>query len=160
MVVDKLNLDLTLTDWMQFLGRKAKTASICSLLYSMRQCLHSLPTAWLLFIGLVDANSKKHIFLPFTLTAGNLYNPAWKKHEANIRDGGKPLTISLNVSVQNPSIERGGGGTNIPPPHTVDQCSGSGSICFLGLPDPDLLVRVIDPDPSIIKQNSKKKIDS
>jgi hypothetical protein len=33
---------------------------------------------------------------------------------------------------------------------------------FLGLPDPDLLVRGIDPDPdpSIIMQNSKKNLDS
>jgi hypothetical protein len=31
---------------------------------------------------------------------------------------------------------------------------------FLGLPDPDPLVRDTDPDPSIIKQNSKKNIDS
>ena len=33
---------------------------------------------------------------------------------------------------------------------------------FLGLPDPhpDTLVRDMDPDPSIIKQNSKKNIDS
>jgi hypothetical protein len=31
---------------------------------------------------------------------------------------------------------------------------------FLGLPDPDSLVRGMDPDPSIIKQNSKKNLDS
>jgi hypothetical protein len=33
---------------------------------------------------------------------------------------------------------------------------------FLGLldPDPDPLVRGTDPDPSIIKQNSKKNLDS
>jgi hypothetical protein len=35
---------------------------------------------------------------------------------------------------------------------------------FLGLPDPDPLVRdtdpAPDPDPSIIKQNSKENIDS
>jgi hypothetical protein len=33
---------------------------------------------------------------------------------------------------------------------------------FLGLPDPDPLVRGMDydPDPSIIKQNSKKNLDS
>jgi hypothetical protein len=33
---------------------------------------------------------------------------------------------------------------------------------FLGLPDPDPLVRSIDPDPdpSIIMQNSKKNLDS
>jgi hypothetical protein len=33
---------------------------------------------------------------------------------------------------------------------------------FLGLPDPDPLVRDVDPDPnlSIIKQNSKKNLDS
>jgi hypothetical protein len=33
---------------------------------------------------------------------------------------------------------------------------------FLGLPDPDTLVRGMDPasDPSIIKQNSKKNLDS
>ncbi len=35
------------------------------------------------------------------------------------------------------------------------KCCGSGSTCFLGLldPDPDPLVRGMDPDPSIIKQN-------
>jgi hypothetical protein len=33
---------------------------------------------------------------------------------------------------------------------------------FLGLPDPDPLVSGIDPDPdpSVIKQNSKKNLDS
>jgi hypothetical protein len=33
---------------------------------------------------------------------------------------------------------------------------------FLGFPDPDPLVRGVDPDPdpSIIKQNSKKNLDS
>jgi hypothetical protein len=31
---------------------------------------------------------------------------------------------------------------------------------FLGLPDPDLLDRDTDPDPSVIKKNSKKYIDS
>jgi hypothetical protein len=31
---------------------------------------------------------------------------------------------------------------------------------FLGLLDPDLLVIGPDPDPSIIKQNSKKSFDS
>jgi hypothetical protein len=33
---------------------------------------------------------------------------------------------------------------------------------FLGLPDPDPLVRGMDPDPdpSIIKKNSKKNLDS
>jgi hypothetical protein len=30
---------------------------------------------------------------------------------------------------------------------------------FFGLPDPDLLVRGSDPDPSFIKQNSKKDRD-
>jgi hypothetical protein len=30
---------------------------------------------------------------------------------------------------------------------------------FLGLPDPDPLVRGTDPDPSIIKENSKKNLD-
>jgi len=29
---------------------------------------------------------------------------------------------------------------------------------FLGLPDPDLLFRSMDPDPPIIKQNSKKNL--
>jgi hypothetical protein len=31
---------------------------------------------------------------------------------------------------------------------------------FLGLPDPDPLVRGMDPDPSIIMQNSKKTLIS
>jgi hypothetical protein len=31
---------------------------------------------------------------------------------------------------------------------------------FLGLSDPDPLVRGPDPDPSVIKKNSKKKLDS
>jgi hypothetical protein len=31
---------------------------------------------------------------------------------------------------------------------------------FLGLLDPDPLVRGMDPDPSIIMQNSKKNFDS
>jgi hypothetical protein len=31
---------------------------------------------------------------------------------------------------------------------------------FLGLPDPDPLVIGTVPDPSIIKQNSKKNLDS
>jgi hypothetical protein len=31
---------------------------------------------------------------------------------------------------------------------------------FLGLPDPEPQVRGIDPDPSIIMQNSKKNLDS
>ncbi len=31
---------------------------------------------------------------------------------------------------------------------------------FLGLPDPDPLVRGMDPDPSIIMHNSKKNLDS
>jgi hypothetical protein len=31
---------------------------------------------------------------------------------------------------------------------------------FLGLPDPDPLVRDTDPDPSIISKNSKKNSDS
>jgi hypothetical protein len=31
---------------------------------------------------------------------------------------------------------------------------------FLGLLDPDLIVRGTDTDPSIIKQNSKKTLDS
>jgi hypothetical protein len=31
---------------------------------------------------------------------------------------------------------------------------------FLGLLDPDPLVRGTDPDPSNIKQNSKKNLDS
>jgi hypothetical protein len=33
---------------------------------------------------------------------------------------------------------------------------------FLGLldPDPDPLLRAVDPDPSIIKQNSEKNLDS
>jgi hypothetical protein len=31
---------------------------------------------------------------------------------------------------------------------------------FLGLLDPDPLVTCTDPDPSIIKQNSKKNLDS
>jgi hypothetical protein len=31
---------------------------------------------------------------------------------------------------------------------------------FMGLPDPDPLVSGTNPDPSIIKQNSKKKLDS
>jgi hypothetical protein len=30
---------------------------------------------------------------------------------------------------------------------------------FLGLPDPDPLVRSMDPDPSIIKQKSKKNLE-
>ncbi len=30
---------------------------------------------------------------------------------------------------------------------------------FLGLPDPDPLVRGTDQDPSIIKENSKKNLD-
>ncbi len=28
---------------------------------------------------------------------------------------------------------------------------------FLGLPDPDILVKCMDPDPSIVKQKNKKK---
>ncbi len=37
-----------------------------------------------------------------------------------------------------------------------------GSVCFLGLLDPDPLVRVtdLDLDPFIINKNSKKKLDS
>jgi hypothetical protein len=31
---------------------------------------------------------------------------------------------------------------------------------FLGLPDPDPLVRGPDPDPSIIKQSCKENLDS
>jgi hypothetical protein len=31
---------------------------------------------------------------------------------------------------------------------------------FLGLPDPDPIVRGMDPDPSIIMQKSKKNLDS
>jgi hypothetical protein len=31
---------------------------------------------------------------------------------------------------------------------------------YLGLPDPDPLVRYTDPDPSIIKQNSQQNLDS
>ncbi len=31
---------------------------------------------------------------------------------------------------------------------------------FLGLPDPDPLVKGMDPDPSIIMQNSKKNLGS
>jgi hypothetical protein len=31
---------------------------------------------------------------------------------------------------------------------------------FLGLPDPDPLVKGVDPDPSVIQQNSKKNLDS
>jgi hypothetical protein len=31
---------------------------------------------------------------------------------------------------------------------------------FLGLPDLDPLVRGMDPDPSVIMQNSKKNLDS
>jgi hypothetical protein len=31
---------------------------------------------------------------------------------------------------------------------------------FLGLPDPDPLGRCMDPEPSIIKQKSKKNLDS
>jgi hypothetical protein len=42
------------------------------------------------------------------------------------------------------------------------QCSGSGSTCFFGLPDPDPLVRGMDPDPdpSIIMQKNKKNPES
>jgi hypothetical protein len=32
---------------------------------------------------------------------------------------------------------------------TWDQCSGSGSTCFFGIPDPDPLVRGMDPDPAL-----------
>jgi hypothetical protein len=38
------------------------------------------------------------------------------------------------------------------------QCSRSDPDCmFLGLPDPDPLVRVMDPDPSIIKATIVRK---
>jgi hypothetical protein len=36
----------------------------------------------------------------------------------------------------------------------------SNPVCFWPHPDSDPLVRGIDPDPSIIKQNSKKNLDS
>jgi len=45
-----------------------------------------------------------------------------------------------------------------------NQFSGSGSHLFWGLPDPDPLVKGVDPDPSIIfsssSKNCKKKLDS
>jgi hypothetical protein len=37
------------------------------------------------------------------------------------------------------------------------QCCGSGSVCFLGILDPDPLVRGTDPDPSVIKQKWLEK---
>ena len=50
-------------------------------------------------------------------------------------------------------------------PHTFKKKKGGAVLririhMFLGLPDPDPLVRGMDPDPSIIMQNSKKNLDS
>ncbi len=45
-----------------------------------------------------------------------------------------------------------------------NQCSGSRSHLFWGLPDPNPLVKGVDPDPYIIflssSKNSKKNLDS